>query len=78
VVVVVVDANDLNARPDAWVLFQSSITVVIYPVLHDAIPYREREPDYHLLREPERVAHRHVRDLERLSYTVTLTPKGAA
>jgi transposase len=65
-------------KQKALVAVMHNLLVVIYRVLHDAVPYRELGPDYHLPREPERLAHRHVRDLERLGYTVTLTPKEAA
>jgi transposase len=51
---------------------------VIYYVLRDRVPYRERGPEPLSPQEAQRQLQRHVQHLEQLGYTVTITPKEVA
>jgi len=65
-------------KQKAVVAIMHNLVVVIYHVLRDGKPYRELGPDYVQPLDPARVARRHVQQLERLGYAVTLAPQGAA
>ena len=59
----------------AIVAVAHSILVAAYYILRDERPYQELGGDYFLRREdPERLAQRLVRQLERLGQRVTLEP----
>ena len=62
----------------ALVAVMHSLLTVIYCVLRDRVPYHELGPDYLGPREAERRTRQHIRQLEELGYTVTLTPKEVA
>ena len=47
-------------------------------VLRERTPYAELGPDYFSRQDPQRAAHRHVAQLERLGYRVALSPVTAA
>jgi transposase len=55
-----------------------NLLTVVYAVLHDRVPYQELGPDYFVRQDPQRAAHRHVAQLERLGHRVALTPVAAA
>ena len=62
----------------AIVAVAHSILVAAYYILRDERPYQELGGDYFLRREdPERLAQRLVRQLERLGQRVTLEPVAA-
>jgi transposase len=54
-----------------------TLLTVIYTVLTDGTPYRELGTDYLARQDPQRAARRHVQQLERLGYRVTLMPAAA-
>ncbi|HLW00357.1 MAG TPA: hypothetical protein VKT82_16950 [Ktedonobacterales bacterium] len=54
------------------------LLIVIYQVLRKREPYQELGPEYFQPTDPQRLVHRHIRQLEQLGYQVTLVPKGAA
>ncbi len=62
----------------ALVAVMHSLLTVIYCVLRDRVPYHELGPDYLGPREAERRTRQHIRQLEELGYTVTLTPREVA
>jgi transposase len=62
----------------ALVAVMHHLLVVIYHVLRDGVPYQELGPNYFQPADPQRKARAHVRHLEQLGYTVTLTPTEAA
>lgn len=51
---------------------------VIYVIVHDHVPYREFDPTYVVIQDPQRVARRHGDRLEQFGYAVTITSKEAA
>lgn len=55
-----------------------SVLVIIYHMLRDKSPYQELGADYFDKLDATRIERHHVRRLEQLGYTVTLTPKVAA
>ena len=61
----------------AIVAVAHSILVIIYHVLKDGVPYQDLGHDYFQHRNPERVRHRAIRQLESLGYNVTLDLKPA-
>jgi len=54
------------------------LLIVIYHVLQEQEPYHELGPNYYRPQDPQRRARRHVRQLEELGYTVSITPTEAA
>jgi transposase len=54
-----------------------SLLVVIYHVLRTGQPYRELGVDYFDRLDSARAERHHVRRLEQLGFTVTLTPTAA-
>jgi transposase len=54
-----------------------SLLVIAYCVLRDQRPYAELGADYFDQRDAARIEHHHVKRLEQLGYTVTLTPLAA-
>lgn len=54
------------------------LLVMIYHVLRTKKPYTELGPDYFDRLEADRLQRHHIRRLEQLGYTVTLTPKEVA
>lgn len=62
----------------ALVAVMHNLLTVIYAVLRDGVLYQELGADYYQPQDPARRAHAHVRHLEQLGYTVTLTPEDAA
>jgi transposase len=55
-----------------------SVLVILAPLLQEGRPYTDLGPDYFEKLEASRIERYHVRRLERLGYTVTLTPAPAA
>jgi transposase len=55
-----------------------SVLVILYHMLREGRPYTDLGPDYFEHLEASRIERYHVRRLERLGYTVTLTPAPAA
>jgi hypothetical protein len=64
--------------PKAVVAVAHSVLVVIYHMLRDHRPYADLGADYFDRLDAARLEHHHVRRLEQLGYTVTLTPIPAA
>jgi transposase len=62
----------------AVVAVAHSVLVVIYHMLRDHRPYADLGADYFDRLDAARLEHHHVRRLEQLGYTVTLTPIPAA
>ncbi|MFB9571963.1 hypothetical protein [Streptomyces yanii] len=60
------------------VAVEHSITVAVWHMLHDHVPYHELGGSYLTQRDPERTAHRAVFRLNELGYRVTLDPMEAA
>jgi transposase len=55
-----------------------SVLVMLYHMLREDCPYTDLGPDYFEQLEADRIERYHVRRLEQLGYTVTLTPAPAA
>ena len=51
-----------------------TLLVIIYHLLRDHVPYADLGPDYFDRLDQARVERHHVRRLEQLGYTVTLSP----
>ena len=62
----------------AVVAVMHSVLVVVYHVLRDQQPYRDLGADYCDRLDTARIERHHVRRLEQLGSTVTLTPASAA
>jgi hypothetical protein len=62
----------------ALVAIMHQLLKVIYHILKTGEPYRELGADYYQPTDPRRTARRLTKRLERLGYTVTLTPVVAA
>jgi hypothetical protein len=58
----------------AVVAVAHSVLVVIYHMLRDQRPYTDLGADYFDRLDTARLERQHVRRLEQLGYTVTLTP----
>ena len=54
-----------------------SVLVLIYAILRDQRPYTDLGADYFDRRDTARIERHHIRRLEQLGYTVTLTPSVA-
>ncbi len=63
-----------RGRLKALVAVAHSLIVIIYHVLREHRPYADLGPDYFATLEAERVERHHVRRLNALGYSVTLTP----
>jgi transposase len=55
-----------------------SVLVVVYHVVRDQQPYCDLGADYFDRLDTARIERHHVRRLEQLGYTVTLTPSAVA
>ena len=66
-----------RGRQKAAVAVAHSVLVVIYHVLRTGRPYSELGVDYFDQLNTARIERHHVRRLEQLGYTVTLTPIAA-
>ena len=55
-----------------------SVLVVVFHILSDQQPYRDLGADYFDRLDTARIERHHVRRLEQLGYTVTLTPASVA
>jgi transposase len=62
----------------AVVAVAHSVLVVIYHLLRDRQPYRDLGADYFEHLDAAQLQRHHVRRLEQLGYTVTLTPSNVA
>ncbi|GHP00309.1 hypothetical protein KSF_103560 [Reticulibacter mediterranei] len=62
----------------AIVALSHSVLVIIYHVLRTKKPYTDLGVDYFDKLDTSRVQQHHIRRLERLGYSVTLTPKEVA
>jgi transposase len=67
-----------RGKQKAIVAVSHSLLVIPYHVLRDKKPYTDLGADYFDKLDTARVERHHVRRLEQLGYTVTLTPKDAA
>ena len=67
-----------RGKQKAVVAVSHSVLVIIYHVLQDKQPYTDLGADYFDKLDSKRVERHHIRRLEQLGYTVTLTPKEAA
>jgi transposase len=67
-----------RGQQKAIVALMHKVLVIIYHLLRTKKPYAELGPDYFDQLEAARIERHHVRRLEQLGYTVTLSPKGAA
>jgi transposase len=65
-------------RKKAIVALAHSILVIIYHVLRTKKPYADLGADYFDKLDTTRIQQHHIRRLEQLGFTVTLTPKEAA
>ena len=54
------------------------LLLVIYRLLKDGVVYQEQGADYYQAADPARTQRRLVRGLEKLGYTVQLTPQEVA
>ena len=57
---------------------EHKLLIIIYHVLCTKKPYRDLGADYFDQLEKARLQRHHIRRLEQLGYTVTLTPKEVA
>ena len=67
-----------RGKQKAIVAVAHSLLVIIYHVLRDKKPYTDLGVDYFDKLDTARIERHHVRRLEQLGYTVTLTPTHAA
>jgi hypothetical protein len=67
-----------RGREKAIVAVSHSLLVIIYHVLREKQPYTDLGADYFDKLDTARIERHHVRRLEQLGYTVTLTPTHAA
>jgi transposase len=65
-------------KQKAVVAVSHSVLVILYHMLRDHRPYHDLGPDYFAQLDRQRLERLHVRRLEQLGYTVTLTPAPAA
>lgn len=65
-------------KQKAVVAISHSVLVILYHMLRDHRPYHDLGPDYFAQLDRQRLERHHVRRLEQLGYTVTLTPAPAA
>jgi transposase len=67
-----------RGKQKAIVAVSHRILVIIYHMLRDKKPYSDLGADYFDKLDTARIERHHIRRLEQLGYTVTLTPKDAA
>jgi transposase len=67
-----------RGKQKAVVAVSHSVLVILYHMLREGRPYSDLGPDYFERLEATRIERYHVRRLEQLGYTVTLTPAPAA
>jgi len=65
-------------KKKAVVAVSHSVLVIIYHILQSKTPYTDLGADYFDKLDTARIERQHVRRLEQLGYTVTLTPKEVA
>jgi transposase len=67
-----------RGKQKAVVAVSHSVLIILYHMLREDKPYSDLGPDYFERLEATRIERYHVRQLEQLGYTVTLTPAPAA
>ena len=67
-----------RGKQKAVVAVSHSVLVILYHMLRDGRPYTDLGPDYFEKLEATHIERYHVRRLEHLGYTVTLTPASVA
>jgi transposase len=67
-----------RGKQKAVVAVSHSVLVILYHVLREKKPYQDLGGDYFAKLDTSRQERHHLRQLEQLGYTVTLTPKEAA
>ena len=67
-----------RGKQKAVIAVAHSVLVILYHVLREGKPYNDLGPDYFEKLEATQIERYHVRRLEQLGYTVTLTPAPAA
>jgi transposase len=67
-----------RGKQKAIVAVSHSVLVILYHVLREKKPYQDLGADYFAKLDTSRQERHHIRQLEQLGYTVTLTPKEAA
>jgi len=67
-----------RGRQKAVVAVAHSILVILYHMLKDKKPYTDLGVDYFTKLDQQRLERHHIRRLEQLGYTVTLTPSSVA
>lgn len=67
-----------RGKQKAIMALSHKVLVILYHILRDKKPYCDRGADYFDQLDTARIQRHHVRRLEQLGYTVTLTPKEAA
>jgi transposase len=67
-----------RGKQKAVVAVSHSVLVILYHMLREGKPYSDLGPDYFEKLEAAQIERYHVRRLEQLGYTVTLTPASAA
>jgi transposase len=67
-----------RGKHKAIVAVAHSVLVIAYHILKDKRPYSDLGADYFDKLDTARIERHHVRRLEQLGFTVTLTPKEAA
>lgn len=67
-----------RGKKKALVALEHKLLIIIYHVLNTKKPYRDLGAEYFDHLEQNRLERLHIRRLEQLGYTVTLTPKEAA
>ena len=67
-----------RGKQKAVVAVSHSVLIILYHMLRDGKPYSDLGPDYFEKLEATQIERYHVRRLEHLGYTVTLTPAPAA
>lgn len=67
-----------RGKQKAVVAVAHSVLIILYHMLREGKPYSDLGPDYFEKLEATRIERYHVRRLEQLGYTVTLTPAPAA
>jgi transposase len=67
-----------RGKQKAVVAVSHSVLIILYHMLREGKPYSDLGPDYFEKLEATRIERYHVRRLEQLGFTVTLTPVPAA
>ncbi|HLW00367.1 MAG TPA: IS110 family transposase [Ktedonobacterales bacterium] len=67
-----------RGKQKAVVAVSHSVLIILYHMLREGRPYSDLGPDYFEKLEATQIERYHVRRLEQLGYTVTLTPASAA